>query len=158
MSRLQLALNVSNIDEAVDFYTKLFNTPPAKRRPGYANFAIADPPLKLVLMEAAEQRGPGVVNALNHLGVEVETSEEVVAATARFQGEGMATTIEEQTDCCYAIQNKVWVEDPDHAPWEVYVVLADSPTGDVIADDELCCLPVETQTITLGSTHATPAH
>lgn len=158
MSRLQLALNVSNIDEAVDFYSKLFNTPPAKRRPGYANFAIADPPLKLVLMEAAEQRGTGVVNALNHLGVEVETSEEVVAATARLHDEGMATTIEEKTDCCYAIQNKVWVEDPDHAPWEVYVVLADSPSGEVAENDDTCCLPVATQTVTLGSTHGTTAH
>lgn len=157
MSRLQLALNVSNIDEAVDFYTKLFNTPPAKRRPGYANFAIADPPLKLVLMEATEQRGTGVVNALNHLGIEVETSDEVVAATTRLQGEGMDTTIEEQTDCCYAIQNKVWVEDPDNAPWEVYVVLADSPVVTDAATGEQCCLPDAPQAVSLGSAPGTAA-
>lgn len=126
MSRVQLALNVSNIDEAVVFYTKLFGAEPAKRRPGYANFAIADPPLKLVLIEDPSGRGTGTVHALNHLGVEVETQGEVEAATIRLAAEGLATATEEATTCCYAVQDKVWVNDPNGAPWEVYVVLADA--------------------------------
>jgi catechol 2,3-dioxygenase-like lactoylglutathione lyase family enzyme len=97
MSRVQLALNVSDIEEAVEFYSKFFGTEPAKRRPGYANFAIADPPLKLVLLEDITARGHGTVGALNHLGVEVETTDEVTAATGRLNDEGMATEIEEQT-------------------------------------------------------------
>ena len=139
MSRVQLALNVSNIDEAVEFYSKLFGAQPAKRRPGYANFAITDPPLKLVLIENPSGRGEGTDHALNHLGVEVETQEEVVEATARLASQGLATSIEESTTCCYAVQDKVWVSDPNGAPWEVYVVLADAqqmtPSGDA------CCLP-----------------
>lgn len=122
MSRLQLALNVADLDEAVSFYTKLFATEPAKVRPGYANFAVADPPLKLVLVEDATKE-PG---SLDHLGVEVATTEEVAAATARLRGEGLATAEEEGVTCCYAIQDKVWVEGPGGEPWEVYTVLADS--------------------------------
>src|SRR5579884_4095777 len=129
MSRLQLALNVSDLDEAVSFYSKLFATSPAKIRPGYANFAVADPPLKLVLIENPAARGSGVDGALNHLGVEVETPAEVGAASARLSGQGMATTEEQGTTCCYAVQDKVWVEDPDAAPWEIYTVLADAPDG-----------------------------
>jgi len=127
MSRVQLALNVSNIDEAVTFYTKLFGVDPAKRRPGYANFAIADPPLKLVLIENAEIRGEGTSFALNHLGVEVDSSEEVDSATRRLSSAGLATTVESETACCYALQDKVWVADPNGAPWEYYTVLADAP-------------------------------
>ena len=122
MSRVQLALNVSNIDEAVTFYQKLFNTEPAKRRPGYANFAIADPPLKLVLIEDSAQK-PGT---LNHLGVEVETTDEVTAAQARLASHDLATAVEEQTTCCFAVQDKVWVDGPDGEPWEFYTVLADA--------------------------------
>ena len=133
MSRVQLALNVSNIDEAVTFYSKLFDTEPAKRRAGYANFAIADPPLKLVLIEDATSRGHGTTSALNHLGVEVSTSEDVMAASARLADEGLTTTLEESTTCCYAVQDKVWVEDPNGAPWEVYTVLADAPTESINA-------------------------
>lgn len=139
MSRVQLALNVSDIDEAVAFYSKLFGAQPAKRRPGYANFAIADPPLKLVLIENVDTRGSGTAHALNHLGVEVETPEEVLAATARLSAQGLDTVTEESTTCCYAVQDKVWVNDPNGAPWEVYVVLSDAqqmaPSGDA------CCLP-----------------
>jgi len=141
MSRVQLALNVSDIDEAVDFYSKLFATEPAKRRPGYANFAIADPPLKLVLLEDRTARDRGTVSALNHLGVEVATSDEVMAATRRLHDEGMATEVEEETTCCYAVQDKVWVSDPDGAPWEVYTVLADAPAETGVAGDGLCCVP-----------------
>jgi catechol 2,3-dioxygenase-like lactoylglutathione lyase family enzyme len=122
MSRVQLALNVSDLDAAVDFYSRLFKAEPAKVRPGYANFAIADPPLKLVLMEKADADGI----RLNHLGVEVESVDEVRAATTRLSDEGLATATEEGT-CCYAVQDKVWVSDPDGAPWEVYTVLADAP-------------------------------
>jgi catechol 2,3-dioxygenase-like lactoylglutathione lyase family enzyme len=129
MSRVQLALNVSDVDEAVAFYSRLFQAEPAKRRPGYANFTIAEPPLKLVLLESpdAEARGSGVVGALNHLGVEVEDTAAVTAATKRLADEGLATATEENSTCCYATQDKVWVTDPDGAPWEVYTVLADAP-------------------------------
>ncbi|HZP31376.1 MAG TPA: ArsI/CadI family heavy metal resistance metalloenzyme [Acidimicrobiia bacterium] len=119
MSRLQLALNVPDIDEAVAFYSKLFATEPDKRRPGYANFAIADPPLKLVLFEAR-----GATTRLNHVGVEVESSDVVAAHRARLAGDGIAT-VEESGTCCYARQDKVWVDGPDGA-WEIYTVLADS--------------------------------
>ncbi len=121
MSRVQLALNVSDLDAAVDFYSKLFATEPAKLRPGYANFAVADPPLKLVLIAGD---GPGA--SLNHLGVEVATPAEVVEARQRLAGEGLPTAAEEGVSCCYATQDKVWVDDPDGAPWEVYTVLADA--------------------------------
>ncbi|MGH3779448.1 MAG: ArsI/CadI family heavy metal resistance metalloenzyme [Pseudonocardiaceae bacterium] len=126
-SRVQLALNVSDIDAAVAFYGKLFGTEPAKRRPGYANFAVAEPPLKLVLIEGSGARGTGVAGALNHLGVEVETTEDVSAASGRLAGEGLATAEQAGVSCCYALQDKVWVQDPDGAPWEVYTVLADVP-------------------------------
>ena len=120
MSRVQLALNVADLDEAVSFYTKLFGVEPAKLRPGYANFAIAEPPLKLVLIE-----GDGVPGSLNHLGVEVESTELVTAAQRRLAAEGLATAVEDEVSCCYAVQDKVWVDDPNGAPWEIYTVLAD---------------------------------
>lgn len=123
MSRVQLALNVDDIEEAVAFYSKLFAVEPAKIRPGYANFAVVEPPLKLVLIE-----NPGRGGSLNHLGVEVTSTDEVVAATARLAGEGLATATEDEVTCCYAVQNKVWVDDPDGAPWEIYTVLADADT------------------------------
>jgi catechol 2,3-dioxygenase-like lactoylglutathione lyase family enzyme len=137
MSRVQLALNVADIDAAIDFYSKFFGTGPAKVRPGYANFAIADPPLKLVLIEDANQ-APGT---LNHLGIEVATTDEVRAAQVRLAGQGLATALEEQTSCCYAVQDKVWVDDPDGAPWEVYTVLADAPAESRLAGDGTCCIP-----------------
>ncbi len=121
MSRLQLALNVSDIEEGVAFYAKLLGTEPAKRRPGYANFAVADPPLKLVLIE-----NPGATERLNHLGVEVGSAEEVLASRRRLRDEGMEATDEDEVTCCYAVQDKVWVADPDGADWEVYTVLSDS--------------------------------
>ncbi|MGD0595226.1 MAG: ArsI/CadI family heavy metal resistance metalloenzyme [Acidimicrobiales bacterium] len=139
MSRVQLALNVSDLDAAIEFYSKLFAAEPAKVRPGYANFAIAEPPLKLVLIEDASARGTGVAGALNHLGVEVASPDEVVQATTRLSGEGLSTTVEEQTTCCYAVQDKVWVNDPDGAPWEVYAVLADAPAESGVAGDGGCC-------------------
>ncbi|HVB70918.1 MAG TPA: ArsI/CadI family heavy metal resistance metalloenzyme [Acidimicrobiales bacterium] len=139
MSRAQLALNVSNMEEAIDFYTKLFGAEPAKIRPGYANFAIADPPLKLVLIEDSTERGRGVAGALNHLGVEVETPAEVTAATTRLRDASLATTLEENTTCCYAVQDKVWVHDPDDAPWEVYTVVTDAPVESGVNGDGTCC-------------------
>ena len=123
MSRVQLALNVDNIDSAVEFYSKLFATEPAKRRPGYANFAIAEPPLKLVLME-----NPGASDRLNHLGIEVESSEQVTQVSDRLQKDDLSLTDRNQTTCCYALQDKVWVKDPNGADWEVYAVLEDSAT------------------------------
>jgi catechol 2,3-dioxygenase-like lactoylglutathione lyase family enzyme len=141
MSRVQLALNVSDVDAAVDFYSKLFGTEPAKRRPGYANFAVADPPLKLVLIESQTARGDGVEHALNHLGVEVETPEEVQAATARLTATGMTPDVQESTTCCYAVQDKAWVNDPDGAPWEVYAVLADAPVETDLGCSTEACAP-----------------
>ncbi len=143
MSRVQLALNVADIEAAVEFYSKLFNAPPAKRRPGYANFAIAEPPLKLVLIENPLARGEGVTGALNHLGVEVASPDEVRAATQRLADEGLATEVQDATTCCYALQDKVWVNDPDGAPWEVYTVLADAPTDDGLGCSSPCCGPVD---------------
>ena len=121
MSRVQLALNVDDLDEAIAFYSKLFNTAPAKVKPGYANFAVAEPPLKLVLIE---NRGHG--GTLNHLGVEVESSTAVHAEIARLTNEGMFTEEELGTTCCFATQDKVWLTGPAGEKWEVYTVLADS--------------------------------
>jgi len=140
MSRVQLALNVSDLDEAIVFYSKLFATKPAKVRAGYANFAVVDPPLKLVLIEDASQT-PGT---LNHLGVEVFTTEEVSAAQARLAGEGLATAVEEQTSCCYAVQDKVWVDGPGGEPWEIYTVLTDTEMpacllGSAAPGEKACC-------------------
>lgn len=120
MARVQLALNVSDLEAAIAFYTKLFGTEPAKVRPGYANFAVADPPLKLVLIE-----GQGVGGSLNHLGVEVTSTDDVAAAHGRLAEAGLATAAEQVT-CCYAVQDKVWVHAPDKEPWEIYTVLADA--------------------------------
>lgn len=130
MSRVQLALNVSNIDEAIAFYSKAFSTKPAKVRKGYANFAISEPPLKLVLIES-EQGG-----TLNHLGVEVEGSEQVAAMSRRLVDEGLTTEDELGVECCYARQDRVWVKDPDGAEWEWYTVLGDS---NIPAKDTACC-------------------
>ena len=121
MSRVQLALNVSDLDAAVAFYSKLFAVEPAKRRPGYANFAVDEPPLKLILIE-----GHGEPATLNHLGVEVSSTDDVSATQARLAGEGLETATEDKVTCCYAVQDKVWVDDPDGAPWEIYTVLADA--------------------------------
>jgi predicted enzyme related to lactoylglutathione lyase len=121
MSRVQLALNVDDLDEAITFYSKLFNTAPAKVKPGYANFAMAEPALKLVLIE-----NPGHGGTLNHLGVEVASSDAVHAEIVRLTDEGMVTEEEIGTTCCFATQDKVWVTGPAGEKWEVYTVLADS--------------------------------
>ncbi|MFF1402499.1 ArsI/CadI family heavy metal resistance metalloenzyme [Streptomyces sp. NPDC058294] len=122
MSRVQLALNVADLEASVAFYSELFGVEPAKRRPGYANFAITTPPLKLVLIEGE----PGQETRLDHLGVEVGTTDEVTAAATRLKGAGLATFEETDTSCCYALQDKVWVHGPGKEPWEVYVVKADA--------------------------------
>ncbi|WP_330458725.1 VOC family protein [Streptomyces sp. NBC_00820] len=124
MSRAQLALRVSDLEGSIAFYSKLFGTEPAKRREGYANFAIAEPPLKLVLIEGE----PGQETRLDHLGVEVESADQVGAATSRLKDAGLATFEENDTSCCYALQDKVWVHGPGKEPWEVYVVKADADT------------------------------
>lgn len=142
MARMQLALNVTDIDASVAFYTTLFGTEPAKRRPGYANFAITEPPLKLVLIENPAARGAGVMGALNHLGVEVGTPQEVQEATGRLSGEGLATEVQESTTCCFAVQDKVWVNDPDGAPWEFYTVLADASDEVGLGGTTEGCTPV----------------
>ena len=120
MSRLQLAINVTDLGKAVEFYSRLFDASPAKVKPGYANFAIADPPLKLVLFE-----GPDGAT-LNHLGVEVETAEEVVSAERRLTGAGLETTGVDETICCFAEKAETWVVDPDGARWEWYVKSGDA--------------------------------
>ena len=141
MSRVQLALRVADLEGLIAFYSKLFGAEPAKRRPGYANFAIAEPPLKLVLIEGTS----GEPTRTDHLGVEVETTDEVTAATSRLAAAGLVTAIEEDTACCYAVQDKVWVSDPDGAPWEIYTVLADADTmgrSAVGNEGDVCCAGV----------------
>lgn len=151
MSRVQLALNVSNIDAAVDFYSKLFATDVAKRKPGYANFEIADPPLKLVLIEG---EGGGT---LNHLGVETTSADEVVAAEARLSETGLETTGVDDTICCYAAKTETWISDPDGAPWEFYVKTGDTEQmhNQVLGDGETaaCCAPQGiSEPVSLGAT------
>jgi catechol 2,3-dioxygenase-like lactoylglutathione lyase family enzyme len=132
--RVQLALNVRDLDEAVAFYSRLFGVEPAKRRPGYANFAVEQPPLKLVLLEA-----PDAAERLNHLGIEVPSTAEVTAASARLAGEGLTTDTEDEVTCCFAVQDKVWVDDPDGAAWEVYTVLADASEAGATTRGEDAC-------------------
>jgi catechol 2,3-dioxygenase-like lactoylglutathione lyase family enzyme len=142
VSRVQLALNVTDIDAAVGFYSKLFGTEPAKRKPGYANFAIADPPLKLVLFEGPEG------GTINHLGVETETGDDVLAAEARLSEDGLATTGVDDTVCCYATKVETWVTDPDGAKWEWYVKTgdADQLTNEILPAGQTatCCAPEAT--------------
>jgi catechol 2,3-dioxygenase-like lactoylglutathione lyase family enzyme len=135
MSRVQLALNVGDLDASIAFYTKLFKTPPAKIRENYANFAITEPPLKLVLIA-----GQGEPGSLNHVGVEVETTDDVAAAAARMQAEGAACDVQDSTTCCFAVQDKVWVSGPE-IPWEIYTVLADATVMHPAEGD--CCTPAE---------------
>lgn len=139
MSRVQLALNVVDLEASIGFYTELFGEPPHKRRPGYANFAISDPPLKLVLIEADPAvRGHGVAGALNHLGVEVETTQQVRQAAARLRASDLAVVDELGTTCCYAQQDKAWVHDPAGAPWEVYTITDDDPAPQQVTDGACC--------------------
>ena len=138
MSRVQLALRVGDLDGSIDFYSTLFGTEPAKLRPGYANFAIVEPPLKLVLLEGE----PGQQTVIDHLGVEVESTGQVDEAARRLTGEGLATRPENDTTCCYAVQDKVWVHGPGEEPWEIYTVTADSPTYgavDTSGQPDGCC-------------------
>ena len=134
MTRLQLALNVEDLDDSIDFYSRLFATGPAKVRPGYANFAVAEPPLKLVLIE---NRGRG--GSLNHLGVEVADTDTVDREQTRLAAAGFASTDERDTVCCYAKQDKFWVEGaPNGERWEIYTVLADSATAGGPAEGSDC--------------------
>jgi catechol 2,3-dioxygenase-like lactoylglutathione lyase family enzyme len=134
MSRIQLALNVDDLDASIAFYSKLFGTEPAKIKPGYANFAIVEPPLKLVLLES-----PGKGGTVNHLGVEVGSSDAVHAEIARLTGAGLFTAEEIGTTCCFATQDKVWVTGPAGEKWEVYTVLADSDTFGSSPELAECC-------------------
>ena len=142
MSRLQLAIDVGDLDEAIDFYSLMFGTGPAKVRPGYANFAIEEPPLKLVLFEK-----PGAGGTINHLGVEVGTAAEVVAAEARLADAGLETTGVDDTECCYAEKTETWLDAPDDLRWEWYVKTADSDQMDNVVvgrhsapgSDTTCC-------------------
>jgi catechol 2,3-dioxygenase-like lactoylglutathione lyase family enzyme len=146
MSRVQLALRVADLEGSIAFYSKLFGTEPAKRREGYANFAVTEPPLKLVLIEGER----GEETRLDHLGVEVAGTEDVDAATTRLKEAGLATFEENDTSCCYAVQDKVWVHGPGKEPWEVYVVKADADTlekadtsPDACCGMTACCTPRE---------------
>lgn len=138
MSRLQLAVDVDDLDASIAFYTALLGTPPTKIRPGYANFAVAEPALKLVLLE-----NPGRGGTLNHLGIEVDDTAAVDAEQVRLREAGLATSDERGTTCCYATQDKFWVEDgPDGERWEIYTVLADSATfsvGESASAGAACC-------------------
>ncbi|HVW43699.1 MAG TPA: ArsI/CadI family heavy metal resistance metalloenzyme [Amycolatopsis sp.] len=141
MSRMQLALRVGDLAGSIEFYSKLFNTEPAKRREGYANFAVSEPPLKLVLLEGE----PGQDTVMDHLGVEVDSADEVDAAGRRLAGEGLDTVAEGNTTCCYALQDKVWVHGPGQEPWEVYTVKADSASFGTdslaLVGPATCCTP-----------------
>ncbi|MGW1376671.1 ArsI/CadI family heavy metal resistance metalloenzyme [Streptomyces sp. NPDC002446] len=152
MSRVQLALRVADLEGSIAFYSKLFGAEPAKRRAGYANFALTEPPLKLVLIEGET----GEDTRLDHLGVEVATTAVVTAATTRLKEAGLATFEENDTSCCYALQDKVWVTGPGREPWEVYVVKADADTleraealeradtaPDACCGTTACCTPEE---------------
>jgi catechol 2,3-dioxygenase-like lactoylglutathione lyase family enzyme len=149
MSRVQLALNVSNLDEAVAFYSKLFGTEVTKRKLGYANFAIDEPPLKLVLIEGEDG------GTLNHLGVEVEAAAEVVAAERRLSADGLATTGVDDTTCCFAEKTETWVNDPDGAPWEWYVKTGDAEQmSNTLRDGDTgqCCAPAAiSESVSLGA-------
>lgn len=137
MSRVQLALRVADLEGSIAFYSRLFGTEPARRRPGYANFAITEPPLKLVLLEGQDDQD----TRLDHLGIEVTSAEQVTAATRRLKQAGLATSEENDTSCCYALQDKVWVSGPGKEPWEVYVVKADAETLGKSTDaaPDACC-------------------
>jgi catechol 2,3-dioxygenase-like lactoylglutathione lyase family enzyme len=141
MSRVQLALRVGDLEGSIAFYSKLFNTEPAKLRPGYANFAITEPSLKLILLEGE----PGQDTEMDHLGVEVQSTDEVDAASRRLTGEGMETLVENGTTCCYALQDKVWVHGPGQEPWEVYTVKDDSTSfgkdSPATVTAAACCTP-----------------
>ncbi|MFD9033530.1 ArsI/CadI family heavy metal resistance metalloenzyme [Streptomyces sp. NPDC059567] len=139
MSRVQLALRVADLEGSIAFYSKLFGVEPAKLRPGYANFAVVEPPLKLVLIEGEA----GEETRLDHLGVEVEATEQVTAATTRLKDAGLATFEENDTSCCYAVQDKVWVTGPGKEPWEVYVVKGDADTlgKSTETTPDACCAP-----------------
>ncbi|GAB3704980.1 ArsI/CadI family heavy metal resistance metalloenzyme [Mariniluteicoccus flavus] len=153
MSRVQLALNVIDLEASITFYSTLFSVQPHKRRPGYVNFVVANPPMKLVLIETDEaSRGEGPHGALNHLGIEVQDGSEVTEARQRLTDADLATFDEDDTTCCYALQDKVWAHDPAGAPWEVYVVKDDNPadgqpatTSAVLLDTpgtgSACCAP-----------------
>lgn len=135
MSRIQLALNVDDLEESIAFYSTLFNTTPAKTKPGYANFAVAEPPLKLVLIE-----NPGQGGSINHLGVEVADTDQVDAEQTRLHAEGFASVDERGTTCCYAKQDKFWVENaPNGERWEIYTVLENSDTFATSDGDATCC-------------------
>jgi catechol 2,3-dioxygenase-like lactoylglutathione lyase family enzyme len=142
-SRIQLALNVTDIESATRFYGDLFGVTPTKRRPGYANFVISDPPLKLVLFE-----NPGVATPLNHLGVEVASTADVVAATDRFASAGLSHTMPESDRCCHALQDKVWVHAPDVplGAWEFYAVIADDPGQPEECPTGSCCATTSSET------------
>ncbi|HET6697699.1 MAG TPA: ArsI/CadI family heavy metal resistance metalloenzyme [Nocardioidaceae bacterium] len=135
MSRVQLALRVADLEKSIAFYSTLFGAEPAKRRPGYANFAIAEPPLKLVLLEGE----PEQETRMDHLGVEVEDTGQVSAATTRLAEAGLATRVQESTTCCYAVQDKVWVTGPGAEPWEIYTVLADAAEMSPAPTPEAAC-------------------
>ncbi|MGW3630798.1 ArsI/CadI family heavy metal resistance metalloenzyme [Streptomyces sp. NPDC005122] len=150
MSRVQLALRVSDLEASITFYSKLFGTGPAKRREGYANFALAEPPLKLVLIEGEA----GQDTRLDHLGVEVESTGQVTAATGRIKDAGLAAFEENDISCCHAVQDKVWVHGPGREPWEVYVVKADADTlgesAGVDAAGDGCCAGQATEGAAVG--------
>jgi len=152
MSRVQLALRVSDLEASIEFYRSLFGAEPAKRRPGYANFAITEPPLKLVLIEGE----PDQPTVMDHLGVEVETTDQVGAATDRLSELGLFTEVENDTTCCYAVQDKVWVHGPGAEPWEVYTVKADAPdttsirpVGQPDSGDCVCGTPATSEGVQL---------
>ena len=136
-SRVHLALNASQIDKSIEFYEAFFNVKPSKVKPGYAKFDVENPPINLTLNEASEVSG----NQINHMGIEIKASQGVQAQLERFKSLGLETRIEENTTCCFAKQDKVWVTDPDGNSWETFVVLEDSDLRKDQSSDSTCCVP-----------------
>jgi catechol 2,3-dioxygenase-like lactoylglutathione lyase family enzyme len=118
-TKVHVALNVSEVNRSVEFYRAAFGVEPVKWKPGYAKFAIAEPPLNLTLNQQAKIDGRG---ALNHLGIEVSSTAEVIAAKERLRQAGLATSDEMNVDCCFALQDKTWITDPDGYRWEIFTV------------------------------------
>lgn len=157
MSRVQLALNVADLEASIEFYSAMFGVEPHKLRPGYANFEVHEPPLKLVLIEVeGAARGSGTAGALNHLGIEVETVAQVAGATDRLGQAGLTTVTEDATTCCYAEQDKVWVHDPAGTPWEFYTITDDNPADATAPGGSGCCTS-DAQVLTVGAVPAPAA-
>jgi catechol 2,3-dioxygenase-like lactoylglutathione lyase family enzyme len=134
--KTHISLNVSDVNASVNFYTKMLGIEPVKLRSDYAKFDVANPSLNLTMNQISFEAG----GSLSHLGLQVETSREVMEMTKRWAESGLVTLEEMQTDCCYALQDKTWVSDPDGNRWEVFTVIENTEDKDIAAS--ACCVPM----------------